>query len=253
MYMAKHKLYSWHFLFCSPLLPLSTYLEPSFCDRIRPPRSHVARKLTPLFPHLAHVPSHPKSRPPLGFPDPNMHLIRRTLRTQPISSRTGIFADMRRRAKLQTNAAESIINRLLFQECKGLLCVLCLLYVYSIFVGPYIYVLYAIQVYCRYILQWSRRLSDGISWSPPPLPALITGFSILKTQGQWQDVSHLQTGRYTVFRYICTYRCEATKMERKFYSVIVNHYNRNAKTLKSLTPVRSKRYFTSANLRRLLH
>jgi hypothetical protein len=43
---------------------------------------------TPLFPHLALVPSHPKSRPPLGFPDPNMHLIRTTLRTQPISSQT---------------------------------------------------------------------------------------------------------------------------------------------------------------------
>jgi hypothetical protein len=71
-----------------PFAPLSTYLEPSFCDRIHPPRSQVARKLTPLFPHLAHVPSHPKSRPPLGFPDPNVHLIRTTLRTQPISSRT---------------------------------------------------------------------------------------------------------------------------------------------------------------------
>jgi hypothetical protein len=90
MYTTKHRLYTWHFLY-SPLLPfdpLSTYLEPSFCDRIRPPRSQVARKLTPLFPHLAHVPSHPKSRPPLGFPDPNMYLIRTTLRTQPISSRT---------------------------------------------------------------------------------------------------------------------------------------------------------------------
>ncbi len=40
----------------------------------------------------------------------------------------GIFADMRRRAKLQTNAAESIINRLFFQGCKGLLC-LCALYI----------------------------------------------------------------------------------------------------------------------------
>ncbi len=28
--------------------------------------------------------------PPLGFPDPNMHFIRTTLRTQPISSRTVI-------------------------------------------------------------------------------------------------------------------------------------------------------------------
>ncbi len=46
---------------------------------------------TPLFPHLALVPSHPKSRPPLGFPDPNMHLIRTTLRTQPISSQTDMM------------------------------------------------------------------------------------------------------------------------------------------------------------------
>jgi hypothetical protein len=67
-----------------PFAPLSTYLEPSFCDRIRPPRSHVARKLTPLFPHLAHVPFHPKPRLLLGFLDPNMHLIRTTLRTHPI-------------------------------------------------------------------------------------------------------------------------------------------------------------------------
>ncbi len=82
---------------CSPLLPfdpLSTYLEPSFCGRIRPPHSQAARKLTPLSPHLAHVPSHPKSRPPLCFPDPNMHLIRTTLQTQPISSRTLPFCNV---------------------------------------------------------------------------------------------------------------------------------------------------------------
>ncbi len=72
------------FLFAPFLL---TWNPPS-CDRNRPPRSQVACKLTPPFHHLAHVPSHPKSRPPLGFPDSDMHLIRATLRTQPISSRT---------------------------------------------------------------------------------------------------------------------------------------------------------------------
>jgi hypothetical protein len=94
MCTTRQELFTWHIFLLLPfasLAPLSTYLEPSFCDRIRPPRSQVARKLTPLFPHLAHVPSHPKSRPPLGFPDPNMHLIRTTLRTRPISSRTIIF------------------------------------------------------------------------------------------------------------------------------------------------------------------
>jgi hypothetical protein len=51
----------------SPLLPirtLFTYLEPSCCDRIRPPRIQVARKLTSHFPPLAHIPPTPKSRPP---------------------------------------------------------------------------------------------------------------------------------------------------------------------------------------------
>ncbi len=97
MCSTRQELFPWHIFLLLPfasLTPLSTYLEPSFCDRIRPPRSQVARKLTPLFPHLAHVPSHPKSRPPWGFPDPNMHLIRTTLRTQPTSSRTVVLPNI---------------------------------------------------------------------------------------------------------------------------------------------------------------
>ncbi len=72
---------------CSPLLPSLLTWNPPCCDRIRPPRSQVARKLTSPFPHLAHIPSHPKSRPP-GFSRSKYTLIRTTLRTQPISSRT---------------------------------------------------------------------------------------------------------------------------------------------------------------------
>ncbi len=41
--------------------------NPPCCDRIRPPRSWVARKLTPHFPHLAYVAPYPKSRPPGVF------------------------------------------------------------------------------------------------------------------------------------------------------------------------------------------
>jgi hypothetical protein len=73
--MTRQELFTWYIPFCSPLLPLlpfapfSTYLEPSFCDRIRPPRSQVARKQTPLFPHLAHIPSHPKlANTPFSIP-----------------------------------------------------------------------------------------------------------------------------------------------------------------------------------------
>ncbi len=61
-----------------PLLTLvSTYLAPSSCDRSRPPRSQVACKLLPFVPHCSLVPSPPKSQSSLGFPEPNVHLIRR--------------------------------------------------------------------------------------------------------------------------------------------------------------------------------
>jgi hypothetical protein len=69
---------------CSPF-PLTW--NPPCCDRIRPPRSQVARKLTSPFPHLAHIPSHLKSRPP-GFSRSKYTLIRTTLRTWPICSLT---------------------------------------------------------------------------------------------------------------------------------------------------------------------
>ncbi len=76
-----------HFV-CSPLLPFLLTWNPPCCDRIRPPSSQVARKLTSPFPHLAHIPSHPKSRPPPGFSRSKYTLIRTTLQTQPISSQT---------------------------------------------------------------------------------------------------------------------------------------------------------------------
>ena len=73
----------------SPLLyPLLLTWNPPSCDRNRPPQSQVACKLTPPIHYPANVPSHPKSQPLLGFPRSNMHLIRTTLRTRPISSRT---------------------------------------------------------------------------------------------------------------------------------------------------------------------
>ncbi len=63
------------------LVPLSTYLAPSSCDRNRPPQSQVARKLTPFVPHCPLVPSPPNSQPFLGFPELNVHLIRATSQT----------------------------------------------------------------------------------------------------------------------------------------------------------------------------
>jgi hypothetical protein len=75
-------------LLVSRLYPLLLTWNPPSCDRNRPPQSQVACKLTPLIPHLAPVPSLPKFQPLLGFPGPNVHLIRATLRTQPSCSRT---------------------------------------------------------------------------------------------------------------------------------------------------------------------
>jgi hypothetical protein len=45
----------------APLSPPSTYLEPPSCDRIRPPRSQVACKLTSPVPTLS-------PNPPLQIP-----------------------------------------------------------------------------------------------------------------------------------------------------------------------------------------
>ncbi len=72
----------------SPLYPLLLTWNPPSCDRNRPPQSQVACKLTPPIHYPANVPSHPKSRPLLGFPRSNVHSIRTTLRTRPISSQT---------------------------------------------------------------------------------------------------------------------------------------------------------------------
>ncbi len=58
------------------LVPSSTYLAPSRCDRNCPPQSQVARKLTPLVPHCSLVPSPPNSQPFLDFPEPSVYLIR---------------------------------------------------------------------------------------------------------------------------------------------------------------------------------
>ncbi len=59
------------------LVPFSTYLAPSSCDRNRPPQSQVARRLTLFVPHCPLVPFPPNSQPCLGFPELNVHLIRR--------------------------------------------------------------------------------------------------------------------------------------------------------------------------------
>jgi hypothetical protein len=72
----------------APLVPLDPLTwNPPCCDRIRPPCLPVARKLIlcsliqPMWP-LARSPD------PRGFPDPNIHLIRTTLRTRPKCSLT---------------------------------------------------------------------------------------------------------------------------------------------------------------------
>ena len=49
-----------------PLVPLSTYLAPSSCDRNRPPPSQVACKLTLFAPPFTHCPALP------GFPEPQL-------------------------------------------------------------------------------------------------------------------------------------------------------------------------------------
>jgi hypothetical protein len=70
-----------HFL---PLLisPLATLSDPSqltwnppCCDRIPPPRSQVARKLTSPFPSSGSYSPLPEIPTPRGFPDPNIHSL----------------------------------------------------------------------------------------------------------------------------------------------------------------------------------
>jgi hypothetical protein len=66
-----------HLYIALPLtIPTSTYLAPSSCDRNRPPQSQVACELSPLSPIAPVYPSLPQLPSPLGFPGPNVLLIR---------------------------------------------------------------------------------------------------------------------------------------------------------------------------------
>jgi hypothetical protein len=60
-----------------PLFPLSTYLEPSFCVRIRPPLLPDARKLTLFDPPVTLLFSPTQNPDPRGFPDLNIHQLGR--------------------------------------------------------------------------------------------------------------------------------------------------------------------------------
>ncbi len=63
-----------------PLFLLSTYLEPSFCVRTRPPLLPDARKLTPsLFPSVTLLPSPTRNSDPLGLSRSKYTSIRKTL------------------------------------------------------------------------------------------------------------------------------------------------------------------------------
>ncbi len=79
----------------SPLAPLFSPLQltwnPPCCDRIRPPRSQVARKLTLLFPSPGSYTPLPKIPTPQGFPDPNIHSLERHCEPNPQSSLTSIL------------------------------------------------------------------------------------------------------------------------------------------------------------------
>jgi hypothetical protein len=57
-------------------LPLLTW-NPPCCDRIRPPRSQVARKLIFPFPSPCSYTPYSKIPTPRGFPDPNIHSLGR--------------------------------------------------------------------------------------------------------------------------------------------------------------------------------
>ncbi len=65
----------------------------SCCDRIRPPRSQVARKLTSPFPSPGSYTPPTQNPDPPGFSRSKYKFIRTTLRTRPISSRTGLRLD----------------------------------------------------------------------------------------------------------------------------------------------------------------
>jgi hypothetical protein len=76
-YRAIPLLFTFSFLYSLLLpihLPLLTW-NPPCCDRIRPPRSHVARKLIFPFPSPCPYTPHSKIPTPQGFSDPNIHSL----------------------------------------------------------------------------------------------------------------------------------------------------------------------------------
>ncbi len=66
-----------------PLFPFPLTWNPPSCDRIRPPLSWVARKLTPVFPSHAHLAPYPKSRPPGVSQTRNRHSLGRHCEPNP--------------------------------------------------------------------------------------------------------------------------------------------------------------------------
>jgi hypothetical protein len=63
--------------FYSLFVSLSLTWNPPCCDRIRPPRSQVARKLIFPFPSPYLYTPHSEILTPRGFPDPNIHSLGR--------------------------------------------------------------------------------------------------------------------------------------------------------------------------------
>ncbi len=77
------------------LVPFSTYLAPSSCERNRPPQSQVARKLVPLCPPLPLYTLPTKFPTHLGFPELNVHLIRATSQTlSPVYNTVSLIAGL---------------------------------------------------------------------------------------------------------------------------------------------------------------
>jgi hypothetical protein len=68
---------------CYPFSPSLLTWNPPSCDRIRPPRSQVARKLTSPFPSPGSYTPLPKILTPRGFPDPNIHSFGRHCEPDP--------------------------------------------------------------------------------------------------------------------------------------------------------------------------
>jgi hypothetical protein len=76
--------------FCSPFYPsLLTWNHPC-CDRIRPPRSQVARKLTSPFSSPGSYTPLPEITTPRGFPDPNIHSLGRHCEPDPQARAQGV-------------------------------------------------------------------------------------------------------------------------------------------------------------------